>query len=260
VGLTTTQIALWLSAFVLELTLCVLAFRQRWHKRLPFFSAYLVALAADEVFTFLVYRTAGFTSKTALYSYWIGDAILLAGRGLSVGELAWVASRPYAGFRRITKWVLTITACLLLVRAGIASTAHLPRLPQFVLTLDADIEITAAIVLVLLFALVSWYEVYLPISEKLIAAGLLTYSIIQVVNNSISSPWLQSVFYGWSIVRTASFQVALILWIFALAMRPQTQANHPEPLTTEEARDFMAKGTAILQELANQLSRFRRKL
>jgi hypothetical protein len=217
-GVTTTQDVLWLAAFILELILCVLAFRRRWHKRLSFFSAYLVVLTFEEPFYFFLYRIVGFTSKTALYSYWVGQAVLLSGEGLSIAELVWTASRSYPGFRTVTKWVLTITAVLLLGRAGIVSVVSHSRLPQFILTLETNLEIAAAVVLVLLLALANVYEVYLPISEKLIAAGFVTYSAIQVVNNAISIHWLRSYFYAWNVIRVASFHVALIVWLIAFLL------------------------------------------
>jgi len=258
-GLTTIQIVLWLSASILELILCVLVFRRRWNRRLPFFSAYLMVLAVREAFIFCVYRTAGYTSKFAFTSAWIAQAVLLVGRGLSIGELAWITSRPYPGFRIVTKWGLALAACILLLRAAIVSIASNSRLPYFVLTLEADLEITAAVVLVLLLALASRYEAYLPASEKLVAAGLLTYSLVQVVNNSISDRWLQSYFLGWNIVRATSFHVALFLWLIALAKPSSTQANQHERVDLEAARDFMTEGTATLHDLFNQLTRFRRK-
>jgi len=259
-GLTTAQITLWLSASILELTLCVLVFRRHWIRRLPFFSAYLVLLAVREAFVFCVYRSAGYTSKFALYSAWIAQLVLLAGRGLSIGELAWITSRPYPGFRIITKWLLALTACILLLRAAVASMASNSRLPHFVLALETDLEITAAIVLVLLIVLANRYEAYFPASERLIATGLLTYSLVQVVNNSISDHWLQSYFLGWNIVRAASFHVALVLWLIALAKPLPAPATQHERVDTEEARDFMIQGTATLRELTNQLTRFRKKL
>ena len=259
-GLTTTQIVLWLSASILELILCVLVFRRRWNRRLPFFSAYLVVLTVREAFIFCVYRAAGYTSTFALYSAWITQVVLLAGRGLSIGELAWITSRPYPGFRIVTKWGLALTACILLLRAAIASIASDSRLPRFVLTLEADLEITAAVVLVLLLVLASRYEAYLPTSEKLVAAGLLTYSLVQVVNNLISDRWLQSYFLGWNTVRAASFHAALILWLIALARPSSTQASRHERVDTEGARNFMSEGTAALHELSDQVTRFRKKL
>jgi len=259
-GLTTAQIALWLSAAILELILCVLVFRRRWNRRLPFFSAYLVMLAVREALLFCVYRAAGYTSKIALYSAWIAQVVLLVSRGLSIGELAWITSRPYPGFRIVTKWVLGLTACILLLRATIASMASNSRLPHFVLTLEADLEITAAVILVLLLVLARRYEAYLPASEKLVAAGLLTYSLVQVVNNSISDRWLQSYFLGWNIVRAASFHVSLILWLIALAKPLSAQAKQHERVDAEDARHFMSEGTVALHELANQLTRFRKKL
>lgn len=220
----------------------------------------MVVLALREAFLFSVYRAAGYSSKTALYSAWIAQAVLLVGRGLCIGELAWITSRPYPGFRVITKWVLTLTASILLLRAGIASMASAARLPQFVLSLEANLEITVAVVLVLLFVLASRYEAYFPASERLIAAGLLTYSLVQAVNNSISQRWLHSYFIGWNLVRAVSFHVALVLWLLALLRPSSIQLSRHELVDTAPARDLISKGTVALHDLSSQLTRFRRKL
>jgi hypothetical protein len=259
-GLTTTEIVLWLLAVVLELALCVLVFRRGWNRRLPFFSAYLVALLALSAFIFCVYQAAGYRSKFALYSAWIMQMVLLTGRGLSIGELAWVTWKPYPGFRVITKWLLVVAASVLLVRAATVSIFSNARFPHFVLTLEADLEITAAVVLILLLVLANQYEAHLPVSEKLIAVGLLSYSLVQVVNNTISNHWLQSYFLGWNVVRAAAFHVSLVLWLIALAKSPSIYVNQYEQANVEQARNFLTEGTTALHGLSNQLTRFRRKL
>ena len=183
-------------------------------------------LAGRQAFISYVYRSAGCRSQLALQSAWIAQLVLLAGRGLSIGELARMTSRPYRGFRIITKWVLALTACILLA-------------------LEANLRITAAAVVVLLVVLVSRYEICLPASEKLIAAGLLTVSLAQMANQSVSERWLQSYFLGWNIVRATSFHVSLIVWLIALARSPSTQAEQHEALDTSGRRDFMCQGTAF---------------
>lgn len=259
-GLTTAQIVLSILAFTLELALCVLVFRKGWYRCLPFFSAYLLALIAREVFVFSVYETAGYRSKLALYSAWIAQLVLLLGRGLSIGELVWITWRPYPGFRVVTKWVLALAAFFLLLRAAIVSILSTARFPYFVLTLEAYLEITAAVILILLLVFATHYEAHLPFSEKLIVVGLLSYSLVQVVNNSISSHWLESYFLGWNIVRAASFHVSLVLWLIALSKTPFTSMSPYESMDTERARSFLTEGTTALHGLSKQLTRFRRKL
>lgn len=259
-GLTTAQVVLSILGAVLELALCVLVFRKGWYRRLPLFSAYLLALVAREVFVFSVYETVGYRSRFALYSAWGAQLVLLMGRGLSIGELAWVTWRPYPGFRAVTKWVLALAAFFLLLRGAIVSIFSTARFPYFVLTLEADLEIAAAVILILLLVFAIQYEAHLSVSEKLIAVGLLSYSLVQVVNNSISSHWLQSYFLGWNIVRAASFHVSLVLWLIALWKSPPIRLNQYEQIDTERARNFLVEGTTALHSLSSQLTRFRRKL
>ncbi|MHB8484592.1 MAG: hypothetical protein ACYDCM_02505 [Candidatus Acidiferrales bacterium] len=259
-GLTTAQTVLSLLAVVLEVALCVLVFTKGWNRRLPFFSAYLLALVAREAFVFGIYEAIGYRSKFALYSAWIAQTVLLIGRGLAIGELAWVTWKPYPGFRVVTKSLLALAASILLVRAAMVSILSNARFPYFVLTLEADLEITAAVILVLLLVLASRYEAHLPVSEKLIAVGLLSYSLVQVVNNTISDHWLQSYFLGWNIVRAASFHISLVLWVIALAKSPSVYANQHERMNVDRARNFLTEGTTALHGLSNQLTRFRRKL
>jgi hypothetical protein len=259
-GLTTTQIILWYSAFILELVLCGLALWRHLYGRLPVFTAYLTVLAAREAFIYFVYRTAGYTSKLYFYSFWVAQAVLLAGRAASIGELAWSASCPYPGFRVVLKWVLTLTAFTLLLRAALAAMAQVPRIPPFVLTLERDVELTAAVVLVILLALSRRYDVPLQSPQRLVAAGLLVYSLVQVLNNAISQQSLESYFHGWNVVRTASFHVALVIWLIAMA---KPLAPHPEtrqPVDVQPIRDFMRQGAQVIQDLSARLTRFKRRL
>ncbi len=259
-GLTTTQIILWFSAFILELVVCGLAFWRRLYLQLPVFTTYLTLLVAREALVYSVYHNAGYASWHAFYSYWISEAVLLAGRAASIGELAWRASRPYPGFRVVLKWVLTVVALILLLPATMAAMTKVPRLPPFVLTLERGVEFTAAVVLVVLLALSRRYDVPLLSVERLVAAGLLVYSLVQVVNNAISQQWLESYFHGWNAVRSGSFHAALAIWLIALARPIPPRTKTQQPVDVQPIRDLMRRGTQAIHELADQLSRFRRKL
>ena len=104
-----------------------------------------------------------------------------------------------------------------------AATTVVSRLPQFVLTLERNVEL-AAIVLVVLLALSQRYDVPFFATQRLVAAGLPLYSVIQMINNAISQQWLESYFHGWNVVRSGSFHAALIIWLIALA-RPSIEAR-----------------------------------
>jgi hypothetical protein len=216
-SITTSQILLWSSAFFLELLVLLLAVRRRLHLQLPVFTAYLALLVAREVVVFSVYRTVGYTSHLAFYSYWITQAILSTGRAAAIAELAWVASRNYLGFRLVLKWVLACLVAILLSRAAFVAIENASHLPYFVLSLERDIELAAAVILVVLLALSGRYQVRLETPQRLIAIGLFAYSLVQVLNNVVSRQWLQSYFHWGDAIRILSFHAALLIWLIAFA-------------------------------------------
>ena len=257
--LTTPEIVLWYSAILLELLVFGLAFWRRLYLHLPVFTGYLTVVIVREVFIYWVYYRAGYTSQLAFYSFWASQAVQLAGRAASVGELAWCASRPYPGFRVVLRWVLPGIALVLLLRAAFVATENAWHLPSFVLTLEREFELTAAVLLVTLFALARWYQVGMETFQRLIAAGLFVYSLVQVLNNAISRQWLESYFHWWDAVRVASFHAALAIWLIALAKPLPAPAKMPAPPDPHALRDFMRQGTEVIHQLAARLRRFRKR-
>lgn len=256
--ITTSQIFLWSSAFFLELLVLLLAVRRRLHLQLPVFTAYLALLVAREVLVLSVYRTAGYTSHLAFYFYWITQAVLSTGRAAAIAELAWAASHNYPGFRVVLKWVLSCLALIPLLRAAFLALQNTSRLPSFVLSLEQNLELAAAVILVVLLALSGRYQVRLETFQRLIAIGLFVYSLVQVLNNSISRQWLQSYFHWWAVVRILSFHAALLIWLIALARPLPAPAKIPAPLDLASFRDFMHEGTEAIQNLAARLKHLRK--
>jgi hypothetical protein len=89
--------AIWIVTTGLDVLVCAFAYARGLYRRLPFFTAYLTALAGTASFKWLVYSTFGFGSWTAYYAGWIADAIVLATLGLAIGELSFVLLRAYRG-------------------------------------------------------------------------------------------------------------------------------------------------------------------
>jgi hypothetical protein len=209
-----------------------------------------------------VYQSAGYSSAPAFYSFWITQALLITGRGASIGELGWVASRPYPGFRVVLKWLLSSIALALLVFAAAIAITNASRLPGFILGLERDLDLTTAIILATLFALSRRYRVSLERPQGVVAAGFFVYSLIQVLNNAISRQWLESYFHGWTVVWFVSFDVALAIWFVGLVkpLPPPPLPETPKPADLQAVREFMQQGTEVIRDLSAQLSRFRKKL
>lgn len=259
-GLTTPELVLWYVSLFLELTVCFLAFRRRLYRQLPVFTGYIAAVLLRGFTMYWVYHQMGYTSRIAFSAFWTTQAALLSWRGASIGELAWTASRLYLGLRAVMKWLVAIISSTLLIIAVWFAAEAPTQLPTFVLGLERDLELTAALVLLALLSLNLHYQFNLNRVQKLIALGLFTYSVTQVVNNAISSQWLRPYFHWWGTVRLISFHIALVIWLVAL-LKPLPQQPAPErSVDLGPIRTFMSEGTAAMHDLSARLSRFRRKL
>jgi len=258
-ALTKFEFVLWYFSLALELLVCLLAFHRRLYRQLPVFTAYITAVFLRGLVMYWVYHEIGYASRAALYTFWITQAMLLACRGAVIGEIAWTACRPYRGFRVVITWFVAAIFLALLILASWLAIDAPAQLPAFVLRLERNLELTAAVVLFLLLSLAFYYQVMLSSVQKLIAVGLFLYSLAQVVNNAISDEWLQPYFRWWGIVRLTSFHLALAIWLMAL-VKPLAQEPVPEPGDVRPIREFMRQGNEIMHDLSARLGRFRRKL
>ena len=256
--MTTAELILWYFGLFLQLLVCALAFWRRLYLRLPVFTIYLTVLVARDAFMYWVYHSAGHTSRLAFFSFWITQAFLLAARAAAIGELAWSMARAYPGFRIVLKLVLTGIILTLLLWAAVEAVANASHLPQFVLSLERDFELTAAVVLVVLLALSAHYEVPVRTTQRLISLGFLVYSLVQVLNNSVSRQWLDSYFHSWNVIRAASFHAALVVWLVALRKPLPVPAKAAPAPDVETVAAFMRHGTQVIHELAGRLRRFRK--
>jgi hypothetical protein len=258
--LATSELVLWYVSLFLELMVCALAFRRRLYRQLPVFTGYVTAVLVRGLLMYWVYHQIGYTSRPAFYSFWSTQAALLVWRGASIGELAWTASRPYLGLRVVMKWLVVTVSLTLLIRGSWLAIEAPSQLPAFVLALERDLELTAAIVLLVLLSLTFYYQVMLSAVQRLIGLGLLLYSLAQVVNNAISNEWLRPYFHWWGIVRLSSFDVALVIWLIALMKPLVQQPILPRSVDLRPIRELMREGTEVMHDLSARLSRFRRKL
>lgn len=255
--LTTGQYAAWLIGFALECLVCGLAVRRKLYRDFPVFTTYAFVVLARSLLMFGLYRTAGYSSKTALYSYWLTQALELFLRGAAIGELAWVVSRPYPGFRKMLKWVLPGIALALLVRAAFATVPHARLWPGY-LIFERELEFTAAVVLCVLLALSRRYDVEVQARVRYLAAGLLFYSLFQVANNAISQSPHQSRFWLWAVLRTSSFDIAALIWVIGLVMTEQIPLRRAVPEDVERQRELMNQGTKAMDKILARLRRFKR--
>jgi len=258
--LTQPELALWYVGLLLESAVCALAFHRRLYHQLPVFTGYVTGVLVRGIFMYWAYQRLGYASRMAFFSFWTTQAGLLVWRGVSIGELAWTASRPYLGLRVVMKSLVAVISSTLVLVALWFAVETPSQFPAFVLALERDLELTAALVLLALLWLTAHYQVEISRVQKRIALGLFLYSVAQVINNAVSKEWLLPYFHWWGIVRVASFHIALVIWLVAL-LRPISQEPRAEgPVDLQPIRAFMSAGAEVMHDLSTRLSRFRRRL
>jgi hypothetical protein len=234
--------AIWIVTTGLEVLVCALAYARGLQRRLPFFTAYLTVLALSDGLLWAVYRIFSFGSWTAYEAGWITHAILLAARGLAVGELCFCALRAYRGIWALAWRMLLGVSFLFLVHAGFESASRPYWLDTFVLGLDRDLELTATGVLVALLLIGRYYTLEMDRLERRIAAGLCIFSVVRVIANAVMAQavsthlpnwfgyhaWLDHAQTWWNSAQGLTSACVLAMW--AVALRHRVVATRPAPV------------------------------
>ena len=95
--LTTAQSVVWLIGFILEVLVCGLALRRRLFRDFPVFTLYVFVVPARDLLIFALYHSSGYGSRTALYFYWLTQALELFLRGAAIGEISSGSPSPTLG-------------------------------------------------------------------------------------------------------------------------------------------------------------------
>lgn len=233
--------AIWIVTAGSEALVCALAYWRGLQRRLPFFTAYLTALVVSEAFMWTVYRAFGFGSLTAYNAAWITHAIMLAARGLAIGELCFCLLRSYPGIWALAWRILLGVSFVFLLHAGFVSASHPYWLDTFVLCLDRDLELTATGVLIALLLIGRYYTLEMNRLERRIAAGLCLFSVARVITNAMMAQamathlpswlgyhaWMEQAQTWWNSAQGLVAACVMILW--AVALRAPLPALRPAP-------------------------------
>lgn len=237
----------------LEVLVITLAFRRRLYHRQPLFTFYFVLLILNEIVITSVYARFGTSSYTSFYSYWAAQAVLVTARGSSVFEVFKVLLSPFAGVWRTCRIALFLIATLITSASILAASRSGPLIPLIISTLQRGVEL--AIVGVLLFGLAfcRYYQVQIPNYLILIGSGFGFYSAVQIVNNTFWGKYLLNYFSVWKDVGLVSFNVAMILWAFALRNPLPSLALAPARLSPGAYEALAPQMSSRMRELNSRL-------
>lgn len=234
----------------LQVTVCILVLRNQFYRRLPLFGAYAWLNLLNLTFVWSVYLRLGYSSPPSFYISWIAFGVVLLARGLAVGELCRCVLRFYQGVWALAWRLLVGVAMLLLVYAGLAAYGVRDRIMTFLLTAERGLELTAAVILLLLLAIRSYYRIPVPVVERLLILGLGLWSLLQVLNDAALTLWPD--YFPWvRAVEMVSFQVALCTWIVALR-KPVPREEHVPRVLPQRVYDELAPQTNLRLRLLNE--------
>lgn len=230
--LTASTYALWNLSIILEGMLCAFIVRRRLWRLLPLFTVYLLLNLLLTIALWLVYKSFGDDSRFVFYFFWSKQSLLLVARAVVCAELCLLAFRSRPGLWLHVRRVLIAITAGILVYAAIDAFRQIPIVESFVLALQRSLELTVAIVLTSLLVIANRYRIPMERVASLVALGMCIHSTFQILNNTLLKHWLDPYFSWWNNVQIVSFQVALVIWLFALR-RPLAETK-PAPMLLPE--------------------------
>ncbi|SRR6266404_835664 len=220
---------LWYATIGLEVILAMVVLRRRGFHSLPLFTVYVLLNTLQAFLLWAVYRWMGFNSLPAFYVSWSTHEILLIARGTVCAELCWkiLRKRSKLFWTMVRDLLLLVGACLVLYTA-FDSLRKIFRVPSSILAFERGLELTIAVVLILLLRVAVRYDLRIKRCPFLIATGICFYSLVQTVNDTFLDS-LNFKFPWWNGFRIVAFQVALLLWIWAFATQDFDSDDKPVP-------------------------------
>lgn len=207
---------LWTLTVVLEGLLCAIVVHRRLWRRLPLFTTYVLVKFLVTIALWLVYKRFGYDSIFAYYFFWSTQSLLLVIRASVCAELCLLTFRPRPGLWLQVRRLLTTIAAAILVYAAIDAYRQASVVTSFILTTERSLELTVAVLLTSFLLVANRYRIPMDRAPSLIAVGVCVHSAFQILNDTLFKAWLDPYFSWWNNVQMVSFQVALVIWLFAL--------------------------------------------
>jgi len=238
------EIVLYLVNIPFELVLCGLVYGRGLHRRLPFFAAYSTVFLTCTLCFGLIYQRFGYQSFTTYYAGWIISGVNLLGRCLALAEFCRYSLQAYKGIWAISWRILGFLAVLFLANSAVDSWGQPNWIATYVLTIERDVGISSAVLLLVILLISIYYGVQLEPVQKGIAFGLFVLCVVDAVNDTVLralfTQWILSwshmrlraeeVNDWWNTIRTSAFVFSMSIWCFALRKPLPALNQQPELL------------------------------
>jgi hypothetical protein len=238
------DVAITCIVFGTEVVLCLLIYVRGVSRRLPFFAAYATSLLIGMPVILLVYYNFGFRSTTSYLAIWILVGLQTFARSLAIAELCRYGLHAYRGIWAVTWRVLVLLVALFLAHAARDAWGQPNWISMYVLTIERDLEISSILILFTILFIRKYYGLSLEPLQKWIAVGMLTFSVINICNNTVAryllagfmSNFLQmrsqveSANKWWNVIRDFAFVLSTGIWCFAMRKPLPAPTQDPELL------------------------------
>lgn len=208
---------LWAAGTVLEL-LCLIWIRRRGlHRQLPWFTVYLGLVLTADLAAWWLWHQVDYTDPLIFYIHWSLEALLLVARALVIAELCRDTLATYAGIWKLSRLFLLVTAtALVLIALGNAWGAR-EALPTFIYAAQHGLEMAAVGIILVLLAVSHYYRVPVRPVTLWIAYGIGFYASVQIALLAALQVWGNESIPTFSLIRAASYLLALGTWLTAVA-------------------------------------------
>jgi hypothetical protein len=237
----------------LEAVVCGLALRRRLYGRFRLFAIYLCALVPCDIIRWIPILTLGLESRTAFWTYWLSQFLMMLLRAGVVVEICHDVLAPYPGVWKLCRAVLISVAAVVVTTAMVTAEPRGPWITRSILTAERGTEL--AILGTLLFALAfcRYYRIPTGFVNGLLALGLGVYSAIQVTNNTFFNHWLALYMPYWQEVRVQGFNIVLLIWFVALRKPFPATQRAPVMLDSEVYAELTPQLNTRLRQLNSRL-------
>jgi hypothetical protein len=246
------QRILWPVNVAVGVILFVLLIARENYRTYPAFTGYIFVNLAQALSFYFVSRRWGYSSRNMWLVGWSSEGVVTLARSLAVIELCRHMLARYRGVWALTWRILCASALLVIVYSSFSAR---DRWELALPAVQRSLELSIAVVIVLLVLFVRYYEVPAGASDRTLAVGFCLYSGIFVINNTFLDRFLYRYSDLWNLLGILSFLVSLLLWTWALR-NPQRVSRTEEPLMGAGVYESLSPEiNARLRALNEKLSR-----
>jgi hypothetical protein len=211
-GIESFEKVLWAITVLLKVGLGAVLIYHKNYRTFPLFFAYVLMVIAQSVILFVSYRIWGFDSREAFVIGWGTQGLAIVARALAVAELCMHVLAGYRGIWGLA-WRLLMVSAVLVLLCSLAAAGF--DWPFIVLNADRGLELAIAVLVVVLFLFVRYYEVAMEPVLWFGAIGFFLYSCFGVLNDTILERWSHGYAALWNLTGTLAYLASLLLWGWA---------------------------------------------